>query len=457
MSCVRVPPELLERYGTRGPRYTSYPTAPHFREDEDRDRLEGAWRESSADLSLYAHLPFCEVRCLFCGCHVEITRRHERATDYVDRVLAELDLCGRLIDLARPLRQLHLGGGTPNFLTHEQMTRLIRGVEERCDVAADAERAIECDPRVLDAEYVSLLHDLGFNRFSLGVQDLDPRVMAAVNRPQSRETIEQVVEALRSRGPVPINFDLIHGLPGQTLESWSATLEAVVALRPSRLAVYAYAHVPWMKKHQTALERHGLPEPELRAELAELARLRLGEAGYVAIGFDHHALPDDELARAAADGTLHRNFMGYTTRRGLDQVAVGSSAISHVGRSYTQDEKDLRAWTESVESARLPWARGLVLSEDDVVRGDVITELTCNAALDFAEIDRRHGGDFERRFGNELERLRVMEHDGLLRLADRRIDLTDVGRYLVRNVCMVFDAWLPRDADAATPRYSRTV
>jgi len=452
-----VPAELLEKYGTRGPRYTSYPTAPHFDPEADHEALAQAWRESSSDLSLYAHLPFCQVRCLFCGCHVKVTRQRERSTDYVDRLLAELDTASGLVDYSRPLSQLQLGGGTPNFLLPEQMRRLIEGVRERFEPSADSEWGIECDPRTIDRDYVAMLAELGFNRFSFGVQDLEPEVMAAVARPQSLETVEEVVAAVREHDPRSLNLDLIFGLPRQTDESWARTLERVVAMRPDRLAVFGYAHVPWVAKHQAALEQHELPGPELRARLATAAREAFLAAGYLEIGFDHFALPEDELALALNEGTLHRNFMGYTTQRGLDLMAIGTSAIAKVGRSFTQDSKDLNAWQDQVDAGKMPWERGLVLTEDDVLRGEIILELSCNARLDVREIERRFDIDFASQFENELKQLEEMETDGLLSVTTDEIRLTETGRYLVRNACMVFDAWLERDPSSGAPRYSKTV
>jgi oxygen-independent coproporphyrinogen-3 oxidase len=452
----RVAPELLEKYGGRGPRYTSYPTAPHFDPEADHEALAQAWRESSSDLSLYCHLPFCQVRCLFCGCHVKITRQRERSVDYVDRLLRELDTASRLVEFSRPLRQLQLGGGTPNFLLPEQMRRLIEGVRERFAPASDSEWGIECDPRTIDRSYVELLAELGFNRFSFGVQDLDPEVMAAVARPQTVETVEEVVAAVREHDPRSLNLDLIFGLPRQTDESWARTLERVVALRPDRLAVFGYAHVPWMAKHQVALEKHELPGPELRARLAAAAREAFVSAGYVEIGFDHFALPEDEMAVALKQATLHRNFMGYTTQRGLDLLAVGTSAIAKVGRSFTQDSKDLAHWQDEVDAGRMPWERGLVLDDDDVLRGEVILELSCNARLDVRDIESRFGISFGEHFASELAQLRDMEADGLLSISDDEILLSETGRYLVRNACMVFDAWLEKGSSDA-PRYSKTV
>ncbi|MEM7246438.1 MAG: oxygen-independent coproporphyrinogen III oxidase [Acidobacteriota bacterium] len=450
-----VPAELLSKYGKQGPRYTSYPTAPHFDEAVEYDALAQAWQESSDDLSLYVHLPFCAVRCLFCGCHVKITRRTERGMDYVDRVLAELDLAGRHVDLSRPLRQLHFGGGTPNFLPPEGLRRLFEGLIARAGLAPDAEVAIECDPRALSHEQVDTLLDLGFNRFSFGVQDLEPEVMAAVNRPTSQHDLEEMVDALRKGGVRSLNFDLIYGLPKQTQESWERTLATVLDLGPDRLAVYGYAHVPWKARHQGAIDAADLPDDALRSELAATARRRLVAGGHVEIGMDHYALPDDELARARRDGSLHRNFMGYTTQRGLDLVAIGTSAISKVGRSYSQDLKDLAAWETAVSGGRMPWERGLVLSEDDLLRGEIITELSCNGRLDHAEFADRFGCSPPERYPAEYERLQEMATDGLLTVDDDAIELTDVGFYLVRNACMVFDTYLATEAEAV-PRYSRT-
>jgi oxygen-independent coproporphyrinogen-3 oxidase len=455
MSAAGIPEDLLEKYGTNGPRYTSYPTAPHFKTDVDHEALAGAWEEADADLSLYMHVPFCQVRCLFCGCHVKVTSQRDRSLDYVDRLLHELDTAGGLVDLERPLRQMHFGGGTPNFLLPEQMERLLGGIRERTNASDDAEWAIECDPRTLDRSYVDMLLDLGINRFSLGVQDLQPEVMKAVARDQGKETVEGIVSAIRSRGPISVNLDLIYGLPLQTEESWARTISDIINIKPTRLAVFGYAHVPWKAKHQTALKQDELPGPELRAALSSLAREALVAAGYVAIGMDHFALPEDPLAEALADATLHRNFMGYTTRRGLDQLAIGTSAISKIGRSFSQDHVNLHTWQERVDAGHMPWERGLVLSDDDLLRGEIITELSCNGRLDLTKLEAAHDIEFGGAFTPELERLREMEGDGLLALSDGEVVLTETGRYLVRNVCMVFDAWLPKGEGSRV--YSRTV
>jgi oxygen-independent coproporphyrinogen-3 oxidase len=389
------------------------------------------------------------VRCLVCGCHTEITQHRERGQAYTDDLLMELDGVGLWTDLQRPLRQLALGGGTPNFLFAEDMERLIRGIESRMSIAADAERSIEVDPRAITPQYVRMLVDLGFNRFSMGVQDLDDDVMAAVNRPQALATVTEVVRAIRATGDLPINMDLIYGLPRQSVESWTRTLDQVTELRPSRLAIYGYAHVPWMKKHQTALERHHIPDDTLRAQLNAMARERFDAAGYQAIGFDHYALPDDELAVAAREGSLNRNFMGYTTRRGLDLVALGVSGISSVGGSYTQNLKPLTEWREKLRAGEPTWARGRVLTDEDVMRREAILNLSCNFRMDL----NSEGRSLLEHFSDELERLQPMLDDGLITIDEHSLRVTELGKPFVRNICMVFDQYLPASTSG---RFSRT-
>lgn len=444
------PEALVERYSTRGPRYTSYPTAPQFvpLDAATTDVVTGRWGEARADLSLYLHIPYCKVRCSFCGCHTVITQKTERGEPYVDALLDEMDAVATVTDLRRPVRQLALGGGTPNFLPFPEMERLVRGLEARAPFAADAERSIECDPRTVTPDYLRGLRALGFNRFSFGLQDVDPDVMAAVNRPQTLATVQDVLAAVRHDGDVPLNLDLIYGLPRQSDASWAHTIASVIALRPTRLAVYGYAHVPWMKPHQKAMERHGMPDDALRARLQEHARNALLAAGYVEIGFDHYALPDDELAVAWRARTLHRNFMGYTTRRGLDLVALGTSGISDVNGTYVQNDKDVPTWTEKAHRGEPTWERGVVLSSEDRLRREVILDLSCNLEVDLG----RYVDDALVHFAAEIAALAPMEDDGLLLREDARLALTPVGRRFVRHACMAFDQYLPPD----TGRFSVT-
>lgn len=439
------PERLVERYATRGPRYTSYPTAPNFDEAVDTGAVRGRWAAATADLSLYLHIPYCLVRCSFCGCHTVIIRKTEKGAPYVDSLLSELDGLGHVTPLQRPVRQLALGGGTPNFLPFPEMERLIGGLEARVPFAPDAERSIECDPRTVTPEYLRGLRRLGFNRFSFGLQDVDPDVMAAVNRPQTLSTVQEVVDAVREDGDIPLNLDLIYGLPRQTAQSWDHTIDAVIALRPTRLAVYGYAHVPWMKPHQQAMERHGFPDDALRAHLQEHAREALLGAGYVEIGFDHYALPTDELALAWKSRTLHRNFMGYTTRRGLDLVALGTSGISDVNGTYVQNAKDVPTWLALAAARQPTWERGMVLSDEDRLRREVILDLATNLEVDLG----RYVPDAEAHFAAELASLAPMAGDGLLERRGALLRLTPLGRRFVRHACMAFDQYLPRNAEVA--------
>ncbi|MDP6935600.1 MAG: oxygen-independent coproporphyrinogen III oxidase, partial [Myxococcota bacterium] len=317
----------------------------------------------------------------------------------------------------------------------------------------DAERSIEIDPRTVDEDYLHGLVDLGFNRISMGVQDLDPDVMRAVNRPQSVTTIEAVVRAVRSRGSIPLTMDLIYGLPEQTVSTWRSTLERIVGLRPDRLAVYGYAHVPWMKRYHATLDRYERPDDSLRATLALMARETLEMAGYRRIGFDHFALPDDELSLAVEAGTLHRNFMGYTTRRGLDLVAMGVSGISAVNGTYTQNLKDVESWAGAIEQGSTPWLRGLLLSVDDELRREIILDLTCNFFLPFEPLERAFGIDARTALAPEIGRLQDMERDGLLEIGEIGIRVTDLGKPFIRNICMVFDTYLGAND---SQRFSRT-
>ena len=454
-----IPQSLVAKYATRGPRYTSYPTAPQFRKDIDRDEMAARWQRGNLghpkDLSLYFHIPFCRTRCWFCGCHVVIKRDPASADPYVASLIDEMTLAGRLIDRHRPVRQIAFGGGTPTFLTPVQLDRLLSSVAEQWTIAADAEVSIEVDPRTVTPDHIEPLLAHGVNRFSLGVQDFDEQILAMLHRPQSRETTERVVAQLRSRGCSAINFDLIYGLPGQTVESSARTVGATIEMRPSRIAFYHYAHVPWLKPHQKLVERRGLPDSALKLRIFGQAYRMLTAAGYVSIGMDHFALREDEMARALQDRTLHRNFMGYTTRRGLEQIAFGVSGISSVAATYAQNEKELPAYYHAVESRRLPWERGFLMSEDDCARRDLIIDLFCNFYLDAAAFGQRWDLDFGRAFKREIAALRAFEADGLVDISDDEIEVTPVGRYFIRNICMVFDRYL--EPESGTRTYSQTL
>ncbi len=451
---------LLRRYDRAGPRYTSYPTAVEFHAGVDRhayaERLAQAAAADAEPLSFYLHLPFCEERCLFCGCNVVITKKREIAARYLRLLHQEIrDVAARLGGRRR-LRQYHWGGGTPTYLSPDEMRELHGVVTSEFDLEPGAEVAIEIDPRVTSAEQMQVLRELGFNRVSMGVQDFTREVQEAVHRIQSFEQTRDLVALSRSLGFSSINLDLIYGLPLQTPETFARTLEQVLAIRPDRVAVYSFAHVPWLKGQQRRIETDQLPAPDVKLELFARAVEAFRGAGYVGVGMDHFALPEDEMGRAVADGTLWRNFMGYTVKHAPDMVACGESGIGDVAGAYVQNHKVLHEYERAVEAGELPVERGYLLSDDDRLRRHVITSLMCTFTLDLRDVERRFGIDFDATFAREREELARLEQDGFVRLGDARIDVVRLGRLFVRNVCMVFDAYLRRPS-GDTPRFSRTV
>ncbi|MBZ4406641.1 oxygen-independent coproporphyrinogen III oxidase [Myxococcus sp. XM-1-1-1] len=448
----RPSPELLGRYNVSGPRYTSYPTAPEWRPDfgpealEARLRVAGAQDEASP-LSLYVHLPFCHSLCWYCGCNVVISKDSSAADRYLDHLVMELYLVAEQLGPRRALSQIHWGGGTPTFLTEQQLERLWMELMRRFTLLPDAEVAIEVHPSVTTSGQVSLLRQLGFNRLSMGLQDFDPRVQEVTNRLQTPERTRALLDHARELGFTGVNFDLIYGLPYQEPEGWARTLETVLAMRPDRLAVYSFAFMPDVLKHQKRMPADALPSAEVKMELFRAAYAGFVGAGYQAIGMDHFAVPEDELARALSERRLGRNFQGYTVKAASDVVALGSTGISDVAGAYAQNVRALPAYYERISHGRLATERGLLLTEDDRKRRAVITQLMCNAWVDLGE-------EGVRDFAPELERLRTFEEDGLLVRSGSQLELTALGRLFVRNVAMVFDARLAR---AERPRFSRTV
>ena len=458
---------LLQRYDRPGPRYTSYPTAPQFSEGFGEAQLREVARLSNGDpiprrLSLYLHVPFCMSPCFYCGCNRIITRDLARGEVYLARLYREIELGSALFDRDREVVQLHFGGGTPNFLSPAQLAEavdVLRG-HFRFSEAAHRDLSIELDPRFLEPDDVGKLAAAGFNRASLGVQDFDPDVQQAVNRIQGVDETLAIIEACRAHGLRSVNVDLIYGLPKQTLEGFARTLDTVVDARPNRLAVYGYAHLPAMFKPQRQLNAQDLPSAELKLQLLCLAIQKLTAAGYVYIGMDHFALPDDELALAQQRGSLHRNFMGYTTHADTVLVGMGVSAISHIGDSFSQNPRDLPSWQAALDEGRLPVFRGMRLSEDDVLRADLIQQLMCQGEIPIAALERRHAIDFHAYFADSLARLQPLREDGLVRLEPGRIVATRQGRLLLRNIAMCFDNYLQpptRQADAFPQRFSRAI
>lgn len=451
-------PDLLRKYDVRGPRYTSYPTAPQFSSEFD----EAAYRELAervgaepAPLSLYVHIPFCRTVCFYCGCNKVITANYRRAEDYLGRLAREMALQGELFG-QREVTQLHFGGGTPTYLDEDDLRRVLADLRNHFRLSDSAERefSIEIDPRTVTPAKIALLGELGFNRMSLGVQDFDPDVQKAVNRIQSVEQTAEVLTAGRAAGFHSTNIDLIYGLPKQTLTSFSRTLDIVLELRPERLAVYSYAHLPQMFKVQRQIKAEELPDAELKLELLALTIRRLTDAGYVYIGMDHFALPDDELAVAQREGSLQRNFQGYSTQAELDLVALGVSGIGLIGDAYAQNTRILDQYSELIDAGRLPVVRGARLSSDDRLRRALIQAIMCQGRVDIPALERTHGIAFNDYFAAELTRLLPLAEDGLLSIAPDALEVSPRGRLFLRNIAMVFDAYL----NAAEPgRFSKAI
>ena len=457
---------LLERYDRQGPRYTSYPAAPQFTSafgvaDLRAHAARSNLRPGPRELSLYVHVPFCFSPCFYCGCNRVISRDTAKAERYVEHLLHEIALIAPLFDREREVVQLHLGGGTPNFLSAETLQWLIDGLGEAFTLSRARSRdySIELDPRSVPPDYAPALARLGFNRVSLGVQDFDPEVQRAVNRMQSTEETLDLIDACRDSGFRSVNVDLIYGLPRQTPAAFRRTLRMVMSARPDRLAVYGYAHLPGLFKAQRRIDAATLPSAAERLELLQLAIEELCAGGYRYIGMDHFALPDDELVQAQEVGALQRNFMGYTTHAGCDLIGLGVSAISHIGESYSQNFRELKKWESALATGRLPLWRGLTPSADDRIRAEVIGQLMCQGAIDMRAIEARYRIDFAAYFEQALTRLRSHLADGLIVIADGRITAIASGRLLLRSIAMCFDAYLtvPAAADVPRPSYSRVL
>ena len=451
---------LVEKYDRPGPRYTSYPTAPQFHEAfAEDDYLQAAAASNQVPmpkpLSVYIHVPFCQSLCYYCACNKIITQKTHRAAEYLDYLKREIALQGQLFDPSRKLTQLHFGGGTPTYFTSEQISEVMAALHDafNLDDSDNHEFSIEVDPRTISPERIHTLRQQGFNRLSFGVQDFDEKVQAAVNRIQSEEQVRELIDAARAAHFKSISVDLIYGLPLQTVDSFDATLSKIIALRPDRIAAYSYAHLPERVRAQRLIRPEDMPPPERKMELLELTIRRLTAAGYVYIGMDHFALPDDELALARANGTLQRNFQGYSTHGDTDLIGLGVSSIGKVGDSYSQSVKLLSEYYERLNQNRLPVQRGYRLSADDVLRREVILALMCHNRVDFAPFEHAHGIVFRDYFANALAQLQEMVEDGLVEIHDDAIVLPPQGQLMMRNVAMTFDAYLGKQ----TVRFSRTV
>lgn len=457
--------DLIRRYDKSGPRYTSYPTAVQFHDGFGAEQYQ-AWAEKSNELSralpqpkplsLYFHIPFCDTVCFYCGCNKIATKDRSRAAPYLERVYKEIAMQAALFDDNRPVDQLHWGGGTPTFISHDEMRELMRVTSEHFQMRTDdtGEYSIEIDPREVQQDTIALLRELGFNRMSLGVQDFDPKVQQAVNRIQTeKETLFTLNEA-RSQGFKSVSIDLIYGLPFQTSGSFSQTVDRIIDVDPDRISVFNYAHLPEMFKPQRRINEDELPTSSEKLDILHDTMERLNKAGYVYIGMDHFAKPGDELAVAQRDGTLYRNFQGYSTHADCDLVGMGVTSISQVGDTYAQNQKTTDDYYAAIDAGNLPIMRGVELDADDVLRRDVITRLICHFELDMEAIDKQYKLVFKEYFKVELEELQVMIKDGLLSIEGSTIYVLPAGRLLIRNICMVFDRYM---RGSKTERFSKVI
>jgi len=454
-----VAPHLIRKYNVQGPRYTSYPTALHFSEQFDTAKqLESikAHNEKPRDISLYVHIPFCRSLCWYCGCTKIICKDQDKGTEYLDYLKVELEQYAELLHPDHRTVQIHLGGGTPSFLRGEDLLKLSTIIHSLLNVENDAEIGIEIDPREVSKSQVHAMRDSGFNRASIGIQDMNEKVQKAIHRVQTFEQTKQVVDQLRESGIQSINADLIYGLPKQTPELFKNTLEKSVSLNPDRFAIYSYAHVPWMKPSQKLINEDDLPETEDKLAMLKLAIEFLTKGRYEYIGMDHFSKHDNELSRALNNGSLQRNFQGYSTHSGVDIIGIGMSSISSIGNAYIQNTKDMAQYSKSLDDGRRPWKKAYNLSLDDQIRRDVIMRIMCSAGFELQQISEKWDIDAGNYFKEELKALSKFEDDNLLLRDEEGIAINKTGRLFVRNIAMIFDAYL-RKKESKDLAYSKTV
>jgi oxygen-independent coproporphyrinogen-3 oxidase len=442
--------ELIRRYDGRGPRYTSYPTALQFHDGfaaDDYRRHAGISNSSGKPLSLYVHIPFCRSLCYYCACNKIVTRNADRVKKYLRHLDQEIVMQSKLYDRNRKIEQLHFGGGTPTYLDETQMRALMDHLRSafNFDESDSREFSIEVDPRTVDSKMMAILSELGFNRLSLGIQDFDPQVQLAVNRIQSTEEVSALICDARENQFRSVSFDLIYGLPHQTVETFDNTLDKALEMRPDRLAIYNYAHLPGRFKGQRMINDADIPKPETKLEILRHTIEKLGRSEYVYIGMDHFALPDDDLVQAQRNGTLQRNFQGYSTHRECDLIALGVSAIGSIGNVYAQNTTSTIEYEAILESGELPVVRGIEVDADDLLRADTISRLMCYDRLEFNDFNDAHGIDFLQYFNDEVNNLRPLAEDGLVVVDDEKISITPKGRLLLRSIAMVFDRYLGKN------------
>jgi oxygen-independent coproporphyrinogen-3 oxidase len=456
---LRVSEEFLARYNRPGPRYTSYPTAPVWNDSFGPADLEKVHQEAErarSPVSLYMHIPFCESLCLFCACNVIIQKDKRVSPPYLDILKREVEHISRSVSRDRPVVQFHWGGGTPTYLTPPQIEELFGFTREHFTFAPDAEIGIEVDPRVTSREHLETLQKLGFNRLSMGIQDFHPLVQKTINRVQPFELTAGLIQSARALGFLSVNVDLIYGLPYQTAETFAHTVDQILELTPDRVALFSYAHVPWLKKQQNSFEGH-LPEGLEKFEIFRTGLLKFLESGYLYIGMDHFAKPGDELAVSQQNRTLHRNFQGYTTKAGADLYGMGITAISGIQNAYAQNQRDIPSWEKAVAERGIATMRGYHLSDDDRLRRAVISRLLCHTIVLKPEISEEFGIDFDSYFADELVRLEPFREDGLVVLNPDEIRTTWLGRIFIRNLAMIFDPYLEKQHLNAKPLFSKTL
>lgn len=452
--------ELLQKFDRQGPRYTSYPTAPEFTESFGPAQFAEALARidtSIEPLAMYLHVPFCKELCLFCGCNVVITNTASKGRVYLERLRKEVALIAPLLQKRRSIGQLHIGGGTPTYLSPPELEMLAGIIKNDFSLTSDAELSIEADPRVTSNEHIAMLSKLGFNRISLGVQDFDTTVQEAVNRIQSEDVTKNLFDECRRAGFRSINIDLIYGLPRQTPATFEKTLTTIIKMRPDRAAVFGYAHVPWMKKAQTVFDRNGLlPAASERCELFRMAISAFTAAGYRSIGLDHFALPNDDLTKALDSGSMTRSFQGYTTRPAEDLLSLGHSSISDLGGAYAQNARTLPEYETAIDSGTLATCRGYLLSNDDLLRRHVIMKVMSATVTQYCDIEQKFGISFREYFKTEINELQLLADQGLVHLEHDTISVTPIGRIFIRNIAMIFDKFL-REKGGGNNQFSRTI
>ncbi|MBN1406927.1 MAG: oxygen-independent coproporphyrinogen III oxidase [Calditrichaceae bacterium] len=458
---IKVDIDLLKKYDRPGPRYTSYPTAPYFHEGVGVEVFETHLKNddqalANKDISLYFHLPFCDTLCYFCGCNMMVTRNRQKIETYIDYLEKEMALLKSKISPERKIVQLHWGGGTPTHLSPEQIRRLGRLIQKYFDFKDTAEVSVEIDPRELTRDHMVALKEVGFNRCSMGVQDFNPKVQKTVNRIQPEDLTRQTVGWAKELGFESLNLDLMYGLPYQTVDTFEKTIDSILNMKPDRLAVFNYAHLPQMIKHQRLIKDEWLPSPDIKLQLLKLSIEKLTSNGFVYIGMDHFARPEDELTLAMKNSTLYRNFQGYSTHAGINLLAVGITSISMLSDLYVQNYKTLDEYYRKLDEGEIPVMRGVELNEDDQLRREVITELMCNFRLQKEKIESKYKIEFDSYFADALKALKQFEDDELVELAGDQITVTTAGRLLVRNIAMNFDFYL-KQKEKNKPQFSRTV